>query len=146
MGFKFRLENVLKLSEQELKIEQVIFSKELRTLQVLEEQKNVLVYSWHRALEGQKKAGLSAPVILQNWQRYAREQKENLQKKEVEIQEQEKIVAECKEKLLDCKIKVEKYRKLRAKKFQVYREEELRKDQAVLDEIAQNIRKIRIKA
>ncbi|MGI6450285.1 MAG: flagellar export protein FliJ [Desulfitobacteriia bacterium] len=136
MGFKFRLETSLHLAEQELDIARGFLATELRKLQELSSRRNKQAELFLKALRGQKKACLEQPSSLKSWQNYSVEQKEKLLKLEAEVREQEKNVLKYREKLIQCRIKVEKLKRLKQKKFKLFYIEELRKEQAVLDEIA----------
>ena len=138
MGFKFRLETSLRLASQEMDIVQGQLAQEMRILQKLLEQRDSQKRLFIRALEGQKTACLQEPQNLMLWQKYGVEQKEKLLQAEQKVAEQEKIVAEYREKLIECRIKVEKFKRLKEKKMRLYEIEELRKEQTVIDEIAQS--------
>lgn len=139
MGFKFRLETSLHLANQELDIARGLLAGEVRKLQMAREQRDYQDRLFLRAQQGQKRACLQEPSILGVWQKYSLEQKMALLQREEEVEKQEKIVAEYREKLIECRIKVEKYKRLREKKLRLFYKEELKKEQAVLDEIAQEV-------
>ncbi|HHV65645.1 MAG TPA: flagellar export protein FliJ [Peptococcaceae bacterium] len=136
MSFKFRLETSLHLAEQELDIARGFLATELRKLQELSSRRDRQAELLLEAFKGQKKACLEEPWSLSFWQLYIREQKEKLLQLIAEVQEQEKNVLKHREKVVQCRIKVEKFKRLKQKKFKLYYIEELRKEQAVLDEIA----------
>jgi len=138
MAFKFRLETSLRLASQEMDIVQGELARELRTLQIVQEQRDYQNLVLARAIEGQKKACLEAPQRLSQWQRYGLEQKEKLSENEQKVKEQEKIVKQYREKLVECRIKVEKFKRLKEKKLRLYAIEELKKEQTIIDEIAQS--------
>lgn len=138
MGFKYRLEPSLRLAKQEMDLEQGLLAKELRILQEFGKQRDGQAYLLAEAMEGQKKSALEEPANLGVWQKYVLEQKRLLQRLEEELNKQENIVVLYREKLIQCRIKVEKYKKLKQKKIKIYNTQELKKEQAILDEIAQS--------
>ncbi|NLM20964.1 MAG: flagellar export protein FliJ [Peptococcaceae bacterium] len=138
MAFKFRLESILKLAEQKMKVAEGILARELRTLQAISKQKDLQAGLLTQALAGQKAACLNNPENLGIWQKYSQEQKEKLLELENEVQKQQVVVEEKKEKLLQCRIEVEKLKRLKEKKLRIYNWEELKKEQNIIDEIAQS--------
>lgn len=139
MAFKFRLETSLRLAKQELDIAQGLLAKEIRKLQFLKEQRDKQAGLLAEALEGQKRACLQAPSSLALWQKYSLEQKEKLINHEKEVEEQDKIVLKQREMLIECRIKTEKFKRLKEKKLRLFNIEELRREQTVIDEIAQEV-------
>lgn len=137
MGFKFRLEASLRLARQEMDIAQGLLANELRTLQVLFGKKDIQNRILDEAFHDQKLACLKEPHHLGHWQKYTTEQHEKLKELEQRIREQELIVEERRAYLLESKIKCEKFEKLKEKKLKLYYIEELKKEQALIDEIAQ---------
>ncbi|RNC29562.1 MAG: hypothetical protein AWM53_00560 [Candidatus Dichloromethanomonas elyunquensis] len=138
MAFQFRLETSLRLANQEMDVVQGQLAQELRILQTYTEQKDCQLRIFLHAVEGQQAACLREPQNLSLWQNFSMEQKEILSKYEKQLQEQEKIVAKYREKLIECRIKVEKFKRLKEKKRKLYYVEELKKEQGVIDEIAQS--------
>ncbi len=138
MVFKYRLDTSLRLANQEMNIVQGQLAEELRILQKLVDQRDHQVRILSLAYEGQTRACLAEPMHLSSWQKYSVEQKEKLSEYQLEVEEQEKIIASYREKLMECRIKVEKFKRLKEKKLRLYYIEELRKDQVIIDEIAQS--------
>jgi len=140
MAFKFRLEAVLRLAEQEMQVMQGELAQAFRALQKATEQKNAQALRLAQALKGQRQAAFEEPAALRSWQRYSLEQRGLLIKHEKEVEKQQKNVASCQERLIQCRIKVEKYKRLKEKKRLAYYKEELKKEQAMIDEVAQNLK------
>lgn len=139
-SFRFRLEASLRLANQELDIARGLLAKEMRLLQQLTEQRNQQEQCLGRAYQGQKRACLVEPQNLGLWQKYTGEQKEKLYFCKNKVDEQQKVADEYRENLIKCRIKVEKFERLKAKKLRLYYIEELKKEQSVIDEIAQTRR------
>lgn len=137
MGFKFRLETSLHLADQELEVAQGLLAQEIRKMQKAIEQRDNQIEILTGAWQEQKKACLQEPLKLGFWQKYSLEQKEKLNKYEKELKEQQKIVAVHRERLLECRIKVEKFKRLKEKKLRLFNIEELKREQSIIDEIAQ---------
>jgi flagellar FliJ protein len=138
MVFKFRLETSLRLAKQELDIAQGLLAEELRILQEAKGQKDNQTRILAQAFQGQKKACLEKPRDLSLWQQYSSEQKDKLRDYVKIVEEQEKTVAEYRARLVECRIKVEKFKRLKEKQKSLFDIKELRKEQTVIDEIAQN--------
>lgn len=137
MAFKFRLETSLRLANQEMDIVQGLLAQETRKMQEFIEQRNCQALNLAKAWDGQRNACMEAPYRLKLWQKYSAEQREKLIVCEKQVEKQEKVVEEHREKLIECRIKVEKYKRLKEKKLRLYFIEELKKEQNVIDEIAQ---------
>ncbi|KUO65611.1 MAG: hypothetical protein APF84_14925 [Gracilibacter sp. BRH_c7a] len=138
MAFKYRLETSLRLADQELDIAQSLLAVEMRTLSKLQEEKHIQAENFAQAIEGQKQACLGEPLHVRLWQRYGEEQKNKLAQIEQEVLFQETVVKESRAKLIQCRINLEKFKKLKQKKLKLYNIEELKKEQAVIDEIPQS--------
>ncbi|NLI94175.1 MAG: flagellar export protein FliJ [Peptococcaceae bacterium] len=138
MAFKFRLETSLRLANQEMDIAQGQLAQELRVLRTFSEQRDYQLSIFLHSLEGQKKACLMEPQNLSLWLKFSLEQKEKLSNCEKRLQEQEKIVAKYRENLVECRIKVEKFKRLKEKQLKLYEIEELKKEQGIIDEVAQS--------
>jgi flagellar FliJ protein len=138
MAFKFRLETSLRLAKQELDIAQGLLAEELRKLQKARGQRDNQTEILVQAFQGQKMACLEKPRDLSLWQQYSLEQKDKLIKYIKIVEEQEEIVIEYRERLVECRIKVEKFKRLKEKKMRLFYIQELKKEQTVIDEIAQN--------
>lgn len=137
MVFRFRLETSLRLARQELEKAQCLLANELRKLYKAYEFRDNQLDAFHRALEGQKKACLHEPYNLRFWQEYTQRQKRKLEEYEEFVKKQEKVVQGYREELKQFRIKLEKLKRLKEKKWKLYCLEQLKKEQAVIDEIAQ---------
>jgi len=137
MAFKFSLETGMRLADQEMQVAQGLLAREMRILQEILEQRDLQAKVLLRAYEEQKKACLEEPVIIAAWQKYSLEQKKKLAELEIDITRQKETVLEFNKRLLQCRMKFEQYKRLREKKFNVYNLEELKKEQNIIDEIAQ---------
>lgn len=138
MAFKYRLETSLRLANQELDIAQSLLAKEVRILSKFKEERDIQIEVLGQAIEGQMKACLGEPRQLSVWQRYREEQTKKLAQSEQEVLLQEKVVTDFRERLVQCRINFEKFKRLRQKKLKLYNIDELKKEQAVIDEIPQN--------
>ena len=137
MSFKFRLETILRLAEQELDVAQGLLAQQTRVLLDLQEQRSKQALLLERAWQGQRTACVEAPLTIAQWQKYAEQQKKELRELNKKVEEQQKIVEKYRKELLECRIKVEKYQRLKAKQQRLFYIEELRTEQKQLDEIAQ---------
>jgi len=137
MSFKFRLETNLHLAEQKRKAIEGILAQQIRTLKKIEKQKKTQAGLLAQALAGQKNACLTNPKNLDSWQKYSQEQYEKLLQLENELQKKLEVVEASKQKLFQCRIEEEKFKKLKEKQLRIYMWEELKKEQNVIDEIAQ---------
>lgn len=138
MAFKYRLETNLRLADQELDIAQNLLAKEIRILSNFQEERDIQAEIFIQAIEGQKQACLGQPWQLSSWQRYLEDQKSKLAEDEQEVILQEKVVMGFRERLIQCRINLEKFKRLKQKKWKLYNIDELKKEQAVIDEIPQN--------
>lgn len=138
MGFKYRLETSLRLADQEQEIAQGLLAREMRTLNQIRQNRDNQADIYIKAVEGQKMACLNEPGSINLWQRYLTDQKNKLEQFEKEVTDQELITAEFRKKLIDCRINLEKFKRLKQKKWKLYYIDELKKEQAVIDEIPQS--------
>ncbi len=138
MAFKYRLETNLRLADQELDIAQNLLAKEIRILSKFQEERDIQAEIFVQAIEGQKQACLGQPWQLSSWQRYLEDQKRKLAEDEQEVMLQKKVVTGFRERLIQCRINLEKFKRLKQKKWKLYNIDELKKEQAVIDEIPQN--------
>lgn len=138
MAFKYRLEASLRLADQELDIAQSLLAKEMRILAKFKEDRDIQTEVFVQAIEGQKQACLGQPWQLSSWQLYREEQKRKLAEDEQEVLLQEEVVTGFRERLIKCRINLEKFKRLKQKKWKLYNIDELKKEQAVIDEIPQN--------
>lgn len=137
MSFKFRLEVNLKLAKQELEKAQVLLAQEFDKLQQIEEVYQTEQKILRNAFQDQEKAGYHKPQTLGAWHTFSNYQKQKLEEIFLMMQKQKEIVLRQREALKYCKIKTEKFKRLRSKRWQEYYGEQLRKEQLVIDEIAQ---------
>ena len=138
MGFKYRLETSLRLADQELEIAQSLLSKEMRVLNEIRKERDNQAEIYTKAIEGQKLALLAEPESISLWQRYLKDQRTKLEECEKGVANQEQVTAEYRQKLIECQINHEKFKRLKQKKWKLYYIDELRKEQAVIDEIPQS--------
>lgn len=138
MAFKYRLETSLRLAQQELDIAQSLLAVEMRILQTIRQERDSRAELFEQAIEGQKHACLGEPQQLSLWQKYQEVQKENLAKCEQEVLRQEQVTTGLREKLIQSRINLEKFKRLKHKKWKLYDIDELRKEQAIIDEIPQS--------
>jgi len=137
MTFKFRLETVLRLAEQELDVARSLLAQQTRVLFELHDKRSRQALLLERAWQGQKAACVEDPSTLGLLQKYVEQQKKELMELNKKVEEQQKIVEKYRKELLECRIKVEKYQRLKAKQQRLFYIEELRTEQKQLDEIAQ---------
>ncbi|UWG98326.1 flagellar FliJ family protein [Dehalobacter sp. DCM] len=138
MAFRFRLQTSLRLAEQEVDIVRALLAQEISRLRDMTDKRDNQERIFKQALAGQTSACITEPHNLHLWQAYTGEQKEILKVLEVQIEEQKIRVEEKRQLLVEHRIKAEKYIRLKEKQAKHYKLEELRKEQSLIDEIAQN--------
>lgn len=138
MAFRFRLETNLKVAKQKLDLAQTELAGQIRILQDLNESYNRQLEIYSSALESKKEACIKEPANLSRWQIYCLDQKEQLDNYQRMMLDQEEEVAKYREHLKVQKIEFEKYKRLKEKKWKQFWMEELRKEQSIIDEIAQH--------
>ncbi|HHT63654.1 MAG: flagellar export protein FliJ [Bacillota bacterium] len=138
MGFKFRMEVNLKLAKHELNRCWELLAREINKLRQMEEVYQREEEIARMALRQQERACRSEPENLAWWHAFINYQKQKLEEILLEIKKQEEIVRSHREELIKCKIKTEKFQRLKAKRWREYCAEQLRQEQIVIDEIAQN--------
>jgi flagellar export protein FliJ len=136
-GFKFRLQTSLRLAEQKLDDRKIQFAKETANLQERVLTRDNQKESWVVALDCQRKAGLSCPENLGMWQVFAARQLKLLRRCEQELMEQEELVAKKRSELMEARRDCEKLIRLREKQAIAFQLEANRREQVVLDEVAQ---------
>ncbi|HWQ71503.1 MAG TPA: flagellar FliJ family protein [Desulfitobacteriaceae bacterium] len=136
-GFRFRLKTSLHLAEQKLDDRKIQLAQETAKLQerifTREKQKE----DWLAALDSQRKAGLSSPEDLGMWQVFTSGQLRLLRKCEQELILQEELVARKRSELMEARRDCEKLLRLREKQAIAFQLEANRREQAVIDEVAQ---------
>lgn len=137
MAFKFRLETNLRISEQMLEAAQSVLAEEMRILHKISEERRITNDKYNEAIKRQKIACVNEPYKLDSWQKFSSELKRQLDKKREAEKEQEGIVSRQREEVIRLKIEHEKFKKLKEKQYKQFLQEELRKEQKIIDEISQ---------
>ncbi|MHB1650881.1 MAG: flagellar export protein FliJ [Desulfitobacteriaceae bacterium] len=137
MVFRFRLEASLRLAEKASEEAQRRLAEETRKWQLCLQARDQQQDRWHQALEGQGQAGMAHPETLGLWQAYAKEQNKKLQIREADLVNQERHKEERRSHVVEAHRELEKLKRLKAKQAQAFALSEQRKEQKVLDEVAQ---------
>lgn len=137
MAFKFRLETNLRISGQILEAAQGILAEEIRIFNKISEERRIINDKYNEVIKRQKIACIKEPYKLDYWQKFSSEQKRQLDNKREEEKNQENIVSSQREEVIRLKIEHEKFEKLKEKQYKLFIQEELRKEQKVIDEISQ---------
>ena len=137
VAFKFRLEASLGIAQQRMDAAQVVLSQEMRVLQEIQRELDIEKDALKRALEGQGKDALQNPRRLSGWNLHIDAQKDKLNSIAERLSFQGSVVEECREALKECRVMVEKFKRLKEKKWKEFVTEDLKKEQASLDEIGQ---------
>lgn len=135
--FSFRLKTSLRLAEQKLDEIKILLAHDIALMQVQTKARDKQRSSWISALEGQRKVGLSYPDELGSWQIFAAQQLMLLRQCEQELVLQEESVEKIRLKLIEANRECEKLIRLREKQATVFQAELDRREQGVLDEVAQ---------
>lgn len=138
MAFKFRLETNLRISEQMMEAAQSILAEEIRILHKISEERRIINDKYNEVIKRQKIACVNEPYKLGSWQKFSSELKKLLDNKREEEKEQGSIVSRQREEVIRLNIEHEKFKKLKEKQYRLFLQEEQRKEQKIIDEIAQN--------
>ncbi|WP_242966820.1 flagellar FliJ family protein [Desulfosporosinus sp. FKA] len=135
--FHFRFEASQRLADQLLDMAKREFAREMRCWQACVDALAAQRDIFNKALEGQKSAGMHSPEDLAIWQNYVFEQRRRLKNREAEKLEQEEIVEKTRLILIEAHRETEKFRRLKEKQLKAFLQEELQKEQKILDETGQ---------
>ncbi|MHB1406736.1 MAG: flagellar export protein FliJ [Desulfitobacteriaceae bacterium] len=135
--FRFRLEATLRLAELALEEGLRRLALEVKRMQELQQERDVRVDAWTKAVAGQRLAGINTPEDLGLWQRYAHTCVQFVRAKEKELLGQEEKVKKCREELAEAYREAEKFRRLKEKQLRLFRLAEDKREQKILDEAGQ---------
>lgn len=136
-GFRFRLKTSLRLAEQRLDDRKIQLAQETANLQERVLTRDNQKEDWIAALASQRKAGLTCPEDLGMWQVFAVRQLRLFRQREQELIVQEEVVANKRSELMEARRDCEKLIRLREKQAIAFQLELNRREQAILDEVAQ---------
>ncbi|HWQ89477.1 MAG TPA: flagellar protein FliJ [Desulfitobacteriaceae bacterium] len=136
--FKFRLKTCLRLAEQKVDERKIQMAKEAAVLQERSISRDEQKKDWHKAMNGQREAGLNQPESLGMWSGFTFRQLNLLRQREEELVLQEEVVERRRSELIEAKRESEKLIRLREKQEIAFKLESDHREQLNLDEIAQD--------
>ena len=136
-AFRFRLQVVLKIADQALKLAEQRLAEELRKRTALMEECYACQTRLQDALQGKRRALIQTPSELGKWQMYVQQCNKSLQWAKQRLKEQEEVVEKARKIVVEAKREVEKLKRLKEKQWLAFLEEERRNEQKVLDETGQ---------
>lgn len=132
MPFKYRLERVLKIREEEL---------DEAILNMKKAEENLRTISHELSVTTEHRNDLHAELIREGLQhatlyvRRIRQLNEKIAKLEKDLQDAQNALIKAKEKVIEAKMKLEALKRHKQRKYKEYTEEENKKERKMLDEI-----------
>lgn len=138
-GFKYRLEKILNLREQELEKVKIEFQEAVNRVTDL---KNKLIQNKREQFSTQKTlmTNIATPTLYTNRLKYLKQNKEELEQELIRAKEE---LIKAQEKLIQAQQKVEILKKHKEKKKKEYDKEELRLEEIQLNEMGLMIKRMR---
>lgn len=135
--FRFRLEASLKLAERVLDESRRQLAVELRRRQEIAGMVEERQTRWETALDGHREASRQRPEELGMWQTYTVNCLQLLRQSQEDLRRQEQKTEQARSVVVEANRQAEKFRRLKQKLALLFRQAELKREQALLDEAGQ---------